>query len=66
MSGRRVANLRQAFLRRPWIGGAEFIQKSGMKITNTKDTAKAQRAYRAKYPTWKQFKADYVRRKAAA
>jgi hypothetical protein len=28
--------------------------------------AKAQRAYRAKYPTWKQFKADYVRRKAAA
>jgi hypothetical protein len=65
MSGSRVAQLRRAFNSRPWIGWVEFIKNSGMKITNTKDMAKAQRAYRAKYPTWKQFKADYMRRKAA-
>ena len=66
MSGSRVAKLRRAFYSRGWIGWVEFIQHSGMKITTKREMGEAQRAYRAKYPTWRQFKADYMRRKAAA
>jgi hypothetical protein len=65
VSGSRVAKLRRAFNARSWVGWVEFIQNSGMKTTTKREMGDAQRAYRAKHPTWRQFKADYMRRKAA-